>query len=222
MTANILLVERDVASADLLAPCLEKKGHCVSIACDEREAAQQASVVQPDLIILNAVSPQLDGPKACRTLRQELKGIPIILILAEGEKAKGPVEADVCLNRPFTSRKLLNRVRRLLSRKKGKILQAGDLTLNLETCCVTKGKREYKLTPKECKLLEIFMRNPGKVLSRKFLMRRVWNTDYLDDTRTLDVHVCWLRRKIEDNRNYPVYLRTVRGVGYRFQAPKED
>jgi len=222
MMANILLVERDVTSADLLAPCLEKKGHRVSIACNEREAAQQASVVRPDLIILNAVSPQFDGPEACRILRQELEGIPIILILAEGEKAKEPVEADVCLHKPFTCRKLMNRIKRLLSRKRGKVLRAGDLTLNLETCCLKKGRREYQLTPKECKLLEIFMRNPGKVLSRRFLMRRVWNTEYLGDTRTLDVHVCWLRKKIEDNPNYPVYLRTVRGVGYRFQVPEGD
>ncbi len=98
------------------------------------------------------------------------------------------------------------------------LLRAGDLTLNLESCHLTKGELTYKLTPKECKLLEVFMSNEGKVLTRKFLMKEVWETDYMGDTRTLDVHIRWLRKKIEDDPSSPLYLRTVRGVGYRFEV----
>jgi len=97
-------------------------------------------------------------------------------------------------------------------------LWAGDLNLNLESRHLTKGERTCKLTPKECKLLELFMSNEGKVLTRKFLMKKVWETDYMGDTRTLDVHIRWLREKIEDDPSNPLYLRTVRGVGYRFEA----
>ena len=99
-------------------------------------------------------------------------------------------------------------------------LQAGGISLDLENRCVTKGKATVHLTPKECRLLQTFMKNGGAVLTRKFLMKTVWDTDWTEDTRTLDVHVRWLREKIEDNPSKPVYLRTVRGVGYRFEAPE--
>lgn len=102
-----------------------------------------------------------------------------------------------------------------------KILRSGDLSLNLENCQLTKGNENRRLTPKECKLLEIFISNRGEVLTRKFLMKEVWETNFLEDTRTLDVHIRWLREKIEDDPSNPLYLRTVRGVGYRFEAGGE-
>lgn len=105
--------------------------------------------------------------------------------------------------------------------KSPKILRSGNLSLNLENRQLTKGKESKRLTPKECKLLETFISNGGEVLTRKFLMKEVWETDFLDDTRTLDVHIRWLREKIEDDPSNPVYLRTVRGVGYRFEAGGE-
>ncbi len=100
-------------------------------------------------------------------------------------------------------------------------LKSGDLTLDLEKRRASKkGRNPVRLTPKECALLTAFMRNGGEVLSREFLMKEVWDTDYLGDTRTLDVHICWLRRKIEKDPRRPIYLRTVRGVGYRFEVPE--
>ena len=104
-------------------------------------------------------------------------------------------------------------------RKSSKRLQAYDLTLDLDDRCVIKNSVATHLTLKECALLEILMRNSGKVLTRKRLMKEVWDTDYLGDTRTLDVHICWLRKKIEDNPREPVAIRTVRRVGYRFEVP---
>lgn len=105
-------------------------------------------------------------------------------------------------------------------KRKAKNLQAGGISLDLENRCVTKGKVTVRLTPKECALLRTFMNNGGTVLTRKFLMKEVWDTDWTEDTRTLDVHVRWLRERIEDNPSKPIYLRTVRGVGYRFEVPE--
>jgi len=107
-------------------------------------------------------------------------------------------------------------------RKPLKRLQAGDLTLDLAERCVIKNGEARHLTFKECALLKTFMRNDGRVLTRRRLMRDVWNTDYLGDTRTLDVHIRWLREKIEDSPSEPVLLRTVRGVGYRFEVPEDS
>lgn len=108
------------------------------------------------------------------------------------------------------------------TRRKSKVgdLQAGGISLDLEGRSVTRGKATIRLTPKECALLHAFMKNGGTVLTRKFLMKEVWDTDWTEDTRTLDVHIRWLREKIEDNPSRPVYLRTVRGVGYRFEVPE--
>lgn len=105
-------------------------------------------------------------------------------------------------------------------KRKAGHLQAGGISLDLENRSLTKGKVTVRLTPKECALLQTFMNNGGAVLTRKFLMKKVWDTDWTEDTRTLDVHVRWLREKIEDNPSKPVYLRTLRGVGYRFEVPE--
>lgn len=105
-------------------------------------------------------------------------------------------------------------------RKASNRLRAGDLTLDLDLRCVIKDGVDEHLTFKECALLKIFMNNGGQVITRKRLMKEIWDTDYLGDTRTLDVHIRWLREKIEDDPSKPVLLRTVRGVGYRFEAPK--
>ena len=155
-------------------------------------------------------------------MRQKAGEVPIILIHEEGNDS-GQTEADFYLTAPFTFRKLANRIKRVVqSNEQGReMLQVGDLILNLDGRSVTRGKKKHQLTPKEFKLLETLMRNPGKVLSRKFLMKNVWDTDYLGDTRTLDVHVRWIREKIEENPSSPVYLCTERGVGYRFEVPEQ-
>ena len=126
------------------------------------------------------------------------------------------------LQLPFTPRKVLNRVTRLLKERQGSIVKAGRLTLNLQTRCVSYGEVIHRLTPKQADLLQVFMEHEGETLTRKALMATVWNTDYLGDTRTLDVHVRWIRERIEDDPGHPQYLRTVRGIGYRFGIPSEE
>lgn len=221
MTASILLLEKAKSPIGWICQSLEKTGYEVWLVRSEQKAVQQAASGKPELIILNATSSRMDGLKICRTLHEKVEEIPIILILAEGEKSDDTIGATIVLTPPFTARKLLNRIRRLLESREGKTLQAGGLRLSLGTRCVSSGGQERTLTPKEFELLKVLMRNPGRVLSRKFLMKKVWKTDYMGDTRTLDVHIRWVREKIEKNPNSPIYLRTVRGVGYRFDIPEE-
>lgn len=221
MTASILLVEKARSPIGWILQSLERKKYEVSLARNEQEAIQQATSETPDLIILNATSRKLDGPRICRTLHEKVAEIPIILILAKGETGDDLMGANVVLTPPFTSRKLFNRIGSILKSDEGETLQVGRLTLNLGTHCVNMGSKERRLNPKELELLKVFMRSPGRVLSRRFLMKKIWKTDYIGDTRTLDVHIRWLREKIEENPSSPRYLRTVRGVGYRFDIPKE-
>ena len=115
--------------------------------------------------------------------------------------------------------KLINRISWLLPAPDSEVLVRGELVFNLKRCSVVRGERESHLTPKQAELLELLMRHTGEVLTRKFIMRRVWDTDFLDDTRTLDVHIHWLRKAIELDTGSPEYLHTVRGVGYSFHVP---
>ena len=221
MTASILLVEKAESPIDWILQSLERKKYEVSLARSEQEAVQRAASETPDLIILNATSPRIDGRKTCQALHENVAEIPIILILAEAKKDEEVMGATFILTPPFTSRKLFNRIRSILKSDEGKTLQAGGITLSLGTRRVNNGSKERRLTPKELELLKVFMRSPGRVLSRKFLMKKIWKTDFMGDTRTLDVHIRWLREKIEENPSSPVYLRTVRSVGYRFDIPGE-
>jgi DNA-binding response OmpR family regulator len=225
MSLKVLLIEKDASTLSSFRPSLEKKGYTVSAVRSRKKALEQVGDDKPDLIILDATSPRLDGGKTCQALRQKVGEVPIILVFEEGKnKNSGQAEADFHLTAPFTFRKLSNRIKRAVQsiEQSGETLQVGDLVLSLDRRSVSKGKKKHQLTPKELRLLEVFMRNPGKVLSRKFLMKNVWETDYVGDTRTLDVHVRWIREKIEENPSSPLCLRTVRGVGYRFEVPEQD
>jgi len=222
MSLKVLLIEKNTSILSSMRPGLEKKGYIVSAVRSRKKALEQVGADKPDLIVLDATSPRLDGGRTCQALRQKVGEVPIILICKEGNDS-GQAEADFRLTAPFTFRKLANRIKRVVqgSEQGGETLQVGGLILNLDRRSVTRGNKKHQLTPKELRLLEVFMRNPGKVLSRKFLMKNVWETDYVGDTRTLDVHVRWIREKIEEDPSSPVYLRTVRGVGYRFEVPEQ-
>jgi DNA-binding response OmpR family regulator len=143
-------------------------------------------------------------------------------VLDEGASVSEDGVADLTLERPFNARKLLNRVRKLIPNTASNTLCTGDIIFDVENREVSKGERKMRVTPKQAKLLEALMRNAGQVLSRRYLMKHVWNTDYLGDTRTLDVHIRWVREVIEDDPSRPKYVRTVRGVGYRFEPPSAE
>jgi DNA-binding response OmpR family regulator len=217
---RILFVEKNPTTADLLVPSLERKGYDVLLAHSQREATVHIRSAPPDLLIVDVASFGKRGYQLCDRIRARLQALPTVLLLEDGHAAFGEA-ADAFMTPPFTSRKLLYRVGQLADRVTHRYLQAGHLQLDPDTRTLQNGIQSIHLRPKEAVLLRLFMRNPDKVLSRQQIMKEVWETDYVDDTRTLSVHVRWLRQKIEENPNQPCVLHTVRGVGYRFQIPEE-
>ncbi|MBU0702447.1 MAG: response regulator transcription factor [Chloroflexi bacterium] len=157
----------------------------------------------------------------CQALQDAGLEIPVLVLLSEEEKIDRSMGARAHLRYPLSTRKLVSRIARLLPTPDDDVLRVGEIVLNVKQRCVVQGNRESHLTPRQAHLLEILMRHPGEVLSRAFLMKQVWDTDYLDDTRTLDVHIHWVRKAIENDHRAPVYLHTVRKVGYRLQVPEE-
>lgn len=218
MTAKILLIGKSESTTAPLSQTLEKRGYRVRVTHNNRKAARLTRAEMPDVIVVDGRSSGIDGRKTCQMMRRKFERVPILCIVDKGGTTS-EIDADDHLVAPVTSRKLIGRIKKLLQIKRQRFLRVGGLTLDLDRRRVSRGDKEHKLTPKEFSLLRLLMSNPGQLLSRKVLMNKVWETDYMGDTRTLDVHVRWVREKIEENPSAPVYLRTVRGVGYRFDAP---
>jgi DNA-binding response OmpR family regulator len=226
---KILLCQSPESKLPKLASALERKGHDVlsSLELSHLEGLDEKSTFDLDAVILGIidVSCGRDGTAYCYAFHDAYPLRPLILLVDEGAPVSNDCQKLTCgnvLELPFTSRKVVNLVTRLLDRRQGSTVQVGRLTLHLQTRCVSYGDVIHRLTPKQAELLRVFMVHAGQTLTRKFLMATVWKTDYMGDTRTLDVHVRWLRERIEDDPSSPQYLRTVRGVGYRFGVPSEE
>ena len=217
--ANIILIESSRANAPSFAPALEKKGYAVSVYHKIDDALSAAKKRKPDLLILDAASMKMSGTRLSRRARAELGSIPIILVTPNGTRPDPGSGASLTLVHPFTPRKLLNRIARLLPGDERYTLEVGPIKLNLAQCKVHCLGKDTRLTPKQAQLLEVFMHNPGRLMTRKRLIRQVWHTDYTGDTRTLDVHMSWLRYAIEPDPKHPRFLKTIRGMGYRFDIP---
>jgi DNA-binding response OmpR family regulator len=227
--SKILLCKSPESKLPGLESALVKKGYSVltSLELDTLETLDDTSTVDLGAVLLGIVDVSCgrDGTSYCQAFHNVCPLRPLILLVDEDASVSNDCQKLTCgnvLQLPFTSRKVLNRVTRLLSRRQGSVLKVGRLTLNLQTRCVSHGDVVHRLTPKQAELLHVFMEHAGQTLTRKFLMATVWNTDYMGDTRTLDVHVRWIRERIEDDPGKPQYLRTVRGIGYRFGAPPTE
>lgn len=216
---KILLIESSRANAPSFSPALDKKGYTVSVFHKLEKALKAAKKKPPDLMVLDAASMKTSGTRMCRKARAMLDGLPIILVSPSETRPDPGNGASLTLVQPFTPRKLLNRVERLLPGDESFSLEAGPIKLNLAQFKVRCLKKETRLTPKQANLLEVYMRNPGKLMTRKALIRKVWQTDYTGDTRTLDVHMSWLRQAIEPDPTQPRFLKTIRGMGYRLDLP---
>jgi DNA-binding response OmpR family regulator len=221
---KILLVEDEKTLAETLAYNLRREGYDVILAGDGETGLQRARTESPDLVILDLMLPVLDGLSACRILRREMD-TPIIILTARGTEVDKIVGletgADDYVVKPFGLGEFLARVRAVLRRvptPQRDQLTSGDLALDLTARRATKGGAELKLSHKEFDLLAELMRNRGAVLSRDLLLTQIWGYDYFGDSRTVDVHVRWLREKIEDDPSDPQRIVTVRGVGYRFEG----
>lgn len=220
-TASVLLIESGRASAPSFAPALEKKGYQVLVRHALKDALELASKKPPDVVVLDAASMSTPGTRLCRAARARLNGLPIILVAPPGTQPDPASGASATLVQPFTPRKLLNRVARFLPGDDRYGLVVGPICLNLAQRRLKCMGRESRLTPKQARLLEVFLQNPGRLLSRQTLIRQVWHTDYTGDTRTLDVHMSWLRHAIEPDPRRPRFLKTIRGVGYRLDLPEK-
>jgi two-component system alkaline phosphatase synthesis response regulator PhoP len=225
---NIYVVEDESHIQELLKYNLEAVGYHVSLFLSGEEMLLQCENTQPDMFILDLMLPGMDGYEILRRIRQNprLKTLPVILLTARGEEFDRvlglELGADDYITKPFSTRELQARVKALFRRSELPVepnhekLMAGDITIDLQRHEVYKGDRKLELTLKEFELLKMLIQNRGHVLTRELLLEKVWGFDYYGETRTVDVHIRYLRQKIEDDDSKPGYIETVRGVGYRF------
>jgi DNA-binding response OmpR family regulator len=217
-TPNTLLV-------DLHSALLQKDHEVVGVLDPLKwgDLSVVADLEPIDVAIIDS-SCGIDGTSYCKLFHSSYPHIALVLLIPEGAridpKCKAVTTGNV-LRMPFTPRKVINRINKVAECQLGHVITVGALSLNIDQRCVTRGDIVHRLTPRQARLLEVFMRHTGKTLTRQFLMETVWETNYMGDTRTLDVHVRWIRERIEEDPGSPRYLRTVRGIGYRFGVPGE-
>lgn len=211
---TLLVIEVKHAEIPSFAPDLQKKGFDVHIAQNGSKAVALLKEVSPSLVVVNAASLRSTGLRICQSLREKDAKLPIILIL-EDDKEVSKDAADAVLMLPFTVQKLVNRIKPLLPGDGKNVLHIGPIRLDLEKRRVRCLGKSSKLTPRLVTLLHLLMDKHGEVVEREPLFKKAWETNYTGDTRTLDVHISWLRRAIELDPDNPKFLKTVRGVGYR-------
>jgi DNA-binding response OmpR family regulator len=224
---RILVVDDEPTLVATVKYNLEREGYSVFSAADGESALGRAREQHPDLIILDVMLPVIDGFDVCRLLRREMD-VPILMLTAKTEEVDRVVGleigADDYVTKPFSMRELIARVKALLRRAEGggkehaETLTCGDVEIDLRRHEASRAGGALALKPKELELLTFFMQNRGRAFTREQLLDQVWGYDFVGGTRTVDVHINWLRQKIEDEPAKPTRLVTVRGTGYRFDG----
>ena len=224
---RILLVEDEIALSDPLSFLLEREGYEVEVAVDGPSAIEAFDRSGADLLLLDLMLPGLPGTEVCREIRTR-STVPIIMLTAKDSEIDIVVGlelgADDYVTKPYSTRELLARIRAVLRRRieiedfDDAVLEGGRVRMDVDRHTVEVDGEPVPMPLKEFELLELLMRNPGRVLTRGQLIDRVWGSDYFGDTKTLDVHIKRIRSKIEQQPSEPVQLVTVRGLGYRFEA----
>lgn len=235
MSKIILVVEDEVSIATLLKYNLERAGYKVLLAHDGKEGLEIALENTPDLILLDLMLPTMDGMEVCKELRGQKRNIPIIMLTArddEFDKVLGlELGADDYMTKPFSPREVLARVKAVLRRftpMSNEIVeetdktyfQYGKLQVYPDQFEAFLDNKRLEFTPKEFELLVYLLENKNRVLTRDQLLSAVWNYDFAGDTRIVDVHISHLRDKIEENSRKPKFIKTIRGIGYKFEEPK--
>ncbi|MBW4032699.1 MAG: response regulator transcription factor [Acidobacteria bacterium] len=224
---RILIVEDEPSLSEPLSFLLRREGYDTEIAADGREALAAFDRDAADLVLLDLMLPGLSGTEVCRELRTR-SAVPIIMLTAKDSEVDIVVGlelgADDYMTKPYSTRELLARIRAVLRRRvdvddvDDAVLEVGPVRMDVDRHAVSVGGGEVAMPLKEFELLELLLRNAGRVLTRGQLIDRVWGADYFGDTKTLDVHIKRIRSKIEDDPSQPTMLLTVRGLGYRFEA----
>lgn len=227
---HLLLIDDEPVITEPLARRLTARGYEVSVAADGKQGLHMALAINPDLVILDVMMPEMDGWDVCRQLREE-SPVPILMLTAlddEFDRITGlDLGADDYLVKPFSTNELLSRINALLRRVKldqqsaspAKQIAVGSILIDLDHRTVELDGQRLTLRHKEFELLSLLMAHAGTPVSRAQIFDEVWGTDWLGDTRTLDVHIRWLREKLEENPSRPQHICTVRNVGYIFHLP---
>ncbi len=218
MKARILWVEGKRTDNTSFVSALQKKEYSVEVVPTGSAAMARLVELDPDLVVVNASSLRSSGKRICNQIREKSHELPILLIVSPEHAVSGITSANVVLELPFTSRKLLNRIVPLLPGDGKNVLHVGLIRLDLERKRVRCMGREARLTPRLTHLLQVLLLHAGEAVDRQRLFSEVWDTQYTGDTRTLDVHISWLREAIEEDPRQPQFLKTIRGIGYRLDA----
>jgi len=237
-TLTVLVVEDEDSFVEALTLGLEREGFHVEIARDGAEALDVFDAVAPDLVLLDVMLPKVSGLDVCREIRTK-SAVPIIMVTAKSSEIDTvvglEVGADDYVSKPYRLRELVARMRAVLRRRAAEdtgvvpeltvegddIVQVGDVTVDHQRHEVTVRDVQVQLPLKEFELLALLLENAGRVLTRDQLIDRVWGADYVGDTKTLDVHVKRLRSKVEDDPAHPTRIITIRGLGYKYDAPRK-
>lgn len=225
---KILIVDDEEHIRELIKFNLDNNGYKTICADNGLDALKMAKMQSPQLILLDVMLPGMDGYDVCKEIRRDnsISSTPIIMITAKGEefdKVLGlELGADDYITKPFSIRELIARVKAILRRTTIKPIDNayvfGSISIDFEKHEVIKGGLKIDLTLKEFELLQILIKNKGRVMTRDFLLDRIWGYEYIGETRTVDVHIRHLRQKIEDDDKTPKYIETIRGIGYRFST----
>jgi len=223
---KILVVDDEEHILELIKFNLEKNGYKVICADNGIEAIKLVKDQLPQLMLLDLMLPGMDGLDVCKEIRRDssMSNMPIIMITAKGEEIDKIIGlelgADDYITKPFSIRELVARIKAILRRTNMQLVEKtfniGNLDIDFGKHEVIKGESKVDLTLKEFELLEILIKNKGRVMTRDFLLDKIWGYEYLGETRTVDVHIRHLRQKIEDDDKNPIYIQTIRGIGYRF------
>jgi DNA-binding response OmpR family regulator len=215
---TLLLIEGKHAEYPTFTSALRKKGFDARLTSSGNEALKLLSDgFSPKIVIVNAASLRSSGKRICQSLRAKDEKLPILLIMSEDRDVES-VDANLILTLPFTAQKLVNRIKHLLPGDGKEKIQAGPIRLYIDKKMVLCPGKQSRLTPRLVRLLMFLMKHHGDVMERDSLFAEVWETDYTEDTRTLDVHISWLRQAIEEDPDHPKLLKTIRGVGYQLDV----
>jgi len=216
---RVLLIEKPRRGSTSFAVGLRRKGYIVKQTRDVSGALKNFQTSSHDVVVLNAASMQTSGVRLATRMRRKIGDTPLILVAPDQSTLSPNGVVDEVLVQPLTVRKLTNRINRLAPGKEGDVISLGPIHFDVALRRVRYGDRITRITPRCADTLKLFIERAGKLVRRKEIMKRVWQTDYMGDTRTLDVHISWIRKAIEPDPSNPSFLKTIRGVGFRLEIP---